>query len=89
MERPSSFQSHYFQAWKVKLAAASRMCICKKCMNSYGFCNLFEEHVIMIYRLKQISLRSSIAAAAATDDDDNKDNEVINFLDPGKICCSK
>ena len=78
----SSFQIILFTPNSTVLKAASRICICEKCLLNYGSCSLFHEYSITVQELNKVSLRSNFDV----DFEENNWPAVNSFILPNSIC---
>ena len=66
--------------------AAPYLCICHKCMNSYGSCQLFTSHPLVNFAINQTFLRSHESLHDEINDDDNDLDIDTDYFTEGTIC---
>ena len=59
----SSFQVMVFKPNSAEFRAAPRLCICKKCQEEYGSCDLFQSYPLITEKYTLASLRSNVLSA--------------------------
>ena len=86
----SLFQVIVFTPGEKSLRVAPRLCACNQCMVSYGSCDLFSEHPLLVKTLNQTFLRSNVGNNDITEDDievDDDDNySKSDFLVIDSVC---
>eukprot|EP00794_Sanderia_malayensis_P020851 gene20851-22896_t len=78
------FQVIVFHPHSSTVKAASRLCICSQCKESYGSCDLFSEHELVVRQLNNVSLRSG-SVEVNPEDSVARKGKANEYLLPGSV----
>ena len=84
----SKFRIAVFEPGSSIIKAAPHLCICNKCSDELGSCELFEEYHIVNHNLNKIFVRScnKTQSQLEENDDNDTDDTTDDFIVAGTTC---